>query len=168
MNKGLVIKAFIFSVLFYWLSFLAWMQESFALPFMILSALAFVYLSLQSRVIAFGLVLAELALSSFGYLLSWHFLSLRLLLFILFYLIFLFDFTKVWLREKKWPLSFLQTKSAILWPLIVIFVAVLFSLAHAIYLGRDLNSIFSDINAWFYFVLVFPAAYYLHLYPNKA
>ncbi|MBU1118920.1 O-antigen ligase family protein [Patescibacteria group bacterium] len=98
-------------------------------------------------------LLFELAIGVKGYLFSFNLLgfvvSLRLALFALVFLIWLYRVIK----EKK-PIRFAQSKLFPVYALFTLYIVVgmILGLAH----GNSLKNVFFDVNGYFYFALAFP------------
>jgi hypothetical protein len=134
------------------------------LGFLLLTALG-VYFGIKKYHYLIGLLLAELIIGSKGYLfvltLGGFHLSIRMALWCL---VLVFWFGRVawqyWQQKDTTILrqELLPTEAKNFWPLLIV---VLFATVNGVAHGNGLGNIYSDANAWFYFLLLWPITHFL-------
>lgn len=148
-KKTLILLAIV--IFFFWMSFLGYLYPKVNYVMFWLISLLALLLTLTKLEYGLFLLLLELFLGSKGYLFSFPIfnfvVSLRLSLYIIIIIVY---FIKAIKRKK---VEFFETN---LWLPFVIFVFFLFfSLVNGLY-HNNLRIVFFDVNAFFYFALIFP------------
>lgn len=130
--------------------------------------LATIWLAVKNLRYALLLVLAELIISSKGYLFFYEIngtaVSIRIALWLIVMGFWLASLINTAIKNKLWPN--LLPNFAYAKYFYVLMLAVAWGLVMAMFRGNDFSNIFFDINNWFYLTLIFPLAQSFG-YPGK-
>ena len=137
------------------ISFLAYFLPSLNAPSAILIFLVTLWLSRRSLADGLTLALVELVIGSKGHLLAAGGISVRILIFVAIMLVYLSLYLKTESRTKAVAI-FKDKNYRPYWYLgIFIFIGLIMALIN----HNSFANIYSDINAWLFFILILPAAY---------
>jgi O-antigen ligase len=137
------------------ISFLAYFVPSLNAPAAILIFLAVLWLSRRSLSDGLALAMIELVIGSKGHLLAVGGVSVRILIFAAIMLVYLSLYLKADSRAKA--LAVFKDKNYRPYWYLAIFVVI--GLVMALINHNGFVNIYSDINAWLFFILILPAAY---------
>lgn len=131
-----------------------------AIVFVLLVTLALI-VSLYRLEYGLLMVAGELFIGSFGYLFAWPFsyhFSLRIALWGIVLSVFCFNFLKQLIRSGR-AASYYQIIKSFppLKYFLLLFFFIILALFNGLVRGHNLSIIFSDFNAWLYWLLLFPA-----------
>lgn len=168
-----------FKIIFYFVSLFLGLEIISALGFLwpflnvlffFLILLSSVYLSIKKLEYGLLAVLAELVIGSKGYLFYFPLndnitISLRLALWSVYMLIFVFYFLKQ-VKQKKLQAEYLVNLKNFYFKkqFLVLSLAVIIGLISAFLYKNEITNIFFDFNAWLYFLLLIPI---ISLKPNR-
>ncbi len=162
MNLNKFFKTTFFLIFFAeYISFISYLTSPFWFKF------SFMVILLSALILAFwgGLeyflyvLLAEIFVSSKGYLFFWDFggikISIRIALWLLFMSVFLAKFVIIFFKKKKKAFeSFLQNPFFSYF--MVLFAFIVWGVVNALLNKNSFATMFFDVNAWFFFLLLFP------------
>lgn len=142
-------------------SYLAFSLESVSVAvFIFISAL---FLAITIYDLKYGLyaLIAELVISSMGHLFFANILSyevsIRTVFYFLIILVFVIKFLIQYLKDKKESVYLQRILNFKAWPhFIILAVFIVVSLIIALSSDRSISSIFTDFNAWLFFLIIFP------------
>ncbi len=97
------------------------------------------------------LILAELFIGSKGYLFYFEINGLRISLRLALFLVVLGVWIFYYLRNKKLEIK----KSNLFWPLILLFLFIIWGVLSGFLRGNEFDNLFFDVNGWLYFGMVF-------------
>lgn len=150
----------VFSALEIW-SYLGYLNPVVnAIVFVLLVSLALI-LSFYRLELGLLMIAGELFIGSFGYLFAWPFtyhLSLRIALWGVVLLVFCFNFLKQLIKSGRAASYYQAIKNfSPLKYFILLFFFIFLALVNGLLRGHNLSIVFSDFNAWLYWLLLFPA-----------
>ncbi|MDA3803088.1 MAG: O-antigen ligase family protein [Patescibacteria group bacterium] len=142
-------------------SYLAYSLEIFALPIFLFFSTLFLAVTIYNLRFGLYVIIAELIISSMGHLFfieifSTHF-SIRSSFWFILMAVFVVKFIIQYIKNRKESIYLKRIKSFKAWKyFILLAVFILIGLAIALINDRSLISIFSDFNAWLFFLTIFP------------
>lgn len=153
---------FIFLAVEIW-SYLAFSISFVAGPIFIFIAAIFFALSLYRLQLALFIIFAELIVGSMGHLFFLNLgdfrLSIRTVFWLILILVFLFNFIRQIIKSGKDSVYLKNLRNFTAWPyFFALAFFVLIGLIAPVLKGLPISSIFSDFNAWLFFLLIFPLA----------
>jgi len=142
-------------------SYLAYSLEMVALPIFLFLSLIFLALTIYSLPLGLYIIISDLIVNSMGHLFFIDIFSQKISIRTIFWLtilvVFLFNFIRQIIKDKKESLylqRIINFKAKKYFIILAIFVLI--SLIIAVSSQRSLANIFSDFNAWLFFLLLFP------------
>ncbi len=151
-------------------SYLAFSLEIVALPIFLFLSLIFLVLTIYNLPLGLYIIISDLIVNSMGHLFFIEVfsqkISIRTVFWLLLLLVFLVKFVRQLIKDKNnsvYLQRIINFKAKKYYIILAIFI--IFSLIIAISSQRSLTLIFSDFNAWLFFLLLFPI---LAIYDNKS
>jgi hypothetical protein len=157
-NNKIIRNTFLFIILAEALSFLGYYYQIInSIAFFAIAILVLV-LSLYRLEYGLFVLLTELLIGSFGYLLYFETgglkISIRIALWLIIMSVWLAKETIKFIKTKKIELDFFR--SSYLFYFLALFIFIVFGMINGFLKNNSLNNIFFDSNNWLYFSLIFP------------
>lgn len=147
-------------LLFESLSFLAWYFPALNSTVFIVIFLIAIYLTFKKLEYGLYLVFAELLIGSKGYL-FWlpigdFKISIRIALWLAVILVWKYKIVADYLAQKNFKLFLENLKIPFAWPFGALMFFTVIGILNGILSGNSLKTVFFDMNAWLYFLLIWP------------